>query len=256
MKKIANPILSIITINYNNKQGLIQTIESVVNQTWKNFEYLVVDGGSTDGSKDVITQHINDLTYWVSERDKGIYNAMNKGIEMATGDYLLFLNSGDVFKDPSVLEYIYTHLDSAGIVYGDIECVPNQGENWIVYTPSRLSFQFFTKNTIPHQSAFIRKELFDQYGLYDEKLKICADWKFFVEVICKHNVSYKYVSGVIASYFLDGISSMEENRELTTREKQEYLLNNFSAFMPDYDEFDRWNKQRIVKWLKKVHLLR
>ncbi|MFN8407190.1 MAG: glycosyltransferase family 2 protein [Sphingobacteriaceae bacterium] len=256
MRPIANPILSIITINYNNASGLVKTMQSVIGQSWQDFEHIVVDGGSTDKSKDVILQYADRLTHWVSEPDQGIYHAMNKGIHLASGAYLLFLNSGDLLKDPSVLEIIYPYLVVADIVYGDIECVPNQGKSWVVYPPSKLSFQFFIKKTIPHQSAFIRRELFDKYGLYDEKLKICADWKFFVEVICKHNVSYKYVPCVVASYFLDGISSMEENRVLTTQEKQEYLSSNYLAFMPDYQSFERLNKSKWVKFLKKVHLLK
>ncbi len=178
MKKIANPILSIITINYNNKQGLIQTIESVVNQIWKDFEYLVVDGGSTDGSKDVITQHINDLTYWVSEPDKGIYNAMNKGIEMATGDYLLFLNSGDYLKDSSVLGKTIPQLDNIDIVYTDLEIITDKDHHVQNY-PDRLSFKHFFYSSLPHPASFIKKVLFVKYGVYDENLKICADWNLF-----------------------------------------------------------------------------
>lgn len=255
MKKIANPILSIITINYNNKQGLIQTIESVVNQTWKDFEYLVVDGGSTDGSKDVITQHINDLTYWVSEPDKGIYNAMNKGIEMATGDYLLFLNSGDYLKDSSVLGKTIPQLDNIDIVYTDLEIITDKGHHVQNY-PDRLSFKHFFYSSLPHPASFIKKVLFVKYGVYDENLKICADWQFFIEAICKHNVTYKHLDLVLACHFANGISSIEESKPIITKERNECLLSNFPAFMPDYNEFDRWNKQRIVKWLKKVHLLR
>lgn len=255
MKKITNAKLSIITINYNNKDGVIQTIDSVLIQTWKDFEYIVIDGGSTDGSKDVITQHINDLTYWVSEPDKGIYNAMNKGIQAATGEYLLFLNSGDFLKSRTVLDGAVHQLNNIDIVYADLEIIAGT-RSYMKNYPTTLSFKYFLSDTLPHPGSFIKKALFTKHGAYDESLQICADWKFFIEAICKHNVSYKHLDMVFACFLLNGISSSQQSKHIIDKEKIQCLSSSFSAFMPDYNEFDRWNKQRIVKWLKKVHLLR
>ena len=111
---------SIITINYNNKDGLKKTIESVINQSCKDFEYIIIDGGSTDGSVDVIRQYADRINYWISEPDKGVYNAMNKGVAQAHGEYLNFMNSGDCFSDNSVLENIAHSLCSYDIVTGKV----------------------------------------------------------------------------------------------------------------------------------------
>ena len=110
---------SIITVNYNNYEGLRRTIKSVVCQTYKDYEYIIIDGGSTDGSAELIRQYTDHLTFWVSEPDKGIYNAMNKGVAHANGEYLNFMNSGDCFYDENVLQTLKAHLDS-DIVEGQV----------------------------------------------------------------------------------------------------------------------------------------
>ena len=113
--------ISIISINYNNKEGLRKTVESVVNQTYKNFEYIVIDGGSTDDSTDILDEYHEKINYIVSEPDSGIYNAMNKGIKVAKGDYLLFLNSGDCLIDQFVIQKVITELnDKISIYYGNL----------------------------------------------------------------------------------------------------------------------------------------
>ena len=111
--------LSVITINFNNRDGLRKTIESVVNQTFKDFEYIIIDGGSTDGSVDVIKEYADRIDYWVSEPDKGIYNAMNKGIDVAKGEYCIFMNSGDCFYVNDVYENVFRELDGVDIIIGD-----------------------------------------------------------------------------------------------------------------------------------------
>lgn len=111
--------LSIITINYNNRDGLQHTIESVINQTSHEFEYIIIDGGSTDGSVDIIKQYTNQIDYWVSEPDRGIYHAMNKGIDIAKGEYCIFMNSGDLFHNTSSIKDSINHLDGTDIVNGN-----------------------------------------------------------------------------------------------------------------------------------------
>lgn len=256
MRQIANPILSIITINYNNASGLVKTMQSVIGQSWQDFEHIVVDGGSTDKSKDVILQYADRLTHWVSEPDQGIYHAMNKGIKMASGAYLLFLNSGDFLREPTVVQEAISQLDNYfDIIYTDLEIVADTG-NYIKNYPAILSFKYFLSDTLPHPGSFIKRELFTKYGGYDESLRICADWKFFIEAICKHNVSYKHLDMVLACFLLNGISSSRQGADIIFKEQKECLSSSFPTFMPDYTEFDRWNKQRIVKWLKKIHLLK
>lgn len=233
--------LSIITINYNNALGLQKTIESVVNQSFTDFEFVVVDGGSSDESVEVIKKYESKITKWISEKDNGIYNALNKGIQLATGEYLLFLNSGDILYNNEVLKNNFNHLDGTAIISFDIQ-VKGQGIDQINQHPDEIQFSFLFDETLAHQSTVIQKKLFDQIGLYDESLKIVSDWKFFIEAITYHQASYKAVHDVLAVYFLDGISSSSEGSFLRKKERDEVLKNEFKLFYSDYMKSKEMNQ--------------
>ena len=225
-------LISIITINYNNLEGLKKTMTSVFNQTYKSIEYIVIDGGSNDGSKAYIESHQDALAYWVSDSDSGIYNAMNKGIEKACGEYLLFLNSGDYFYAENALAHFDNFIASCpnrDIYYGKINVVGEK--EWIKEYPKDLSFSYFVKHTIPHPAALMKKSCFKNYK-YDENLKIVSDWKFFILGICKYNFSYAYVNEIITTFILDGISSV--NSDLVKAERKKVLQEEFPLFMVDY----------------------
>ena len=219
--------LSIVTINRNNAEGLRKTIESVVAQTLDDFEYIVIDGASTDGSVDVIRQYEDRISYWVSEPDKGIYNAMNKGIARAKGEYLLFLNSGDYLVDKNVLVNVVAYELKDDIVYGEQNC----------------TFLTYLSATLPHQSTFIKRELFDQIGLYNEKNKIVSDWEWFAVALFRYNVSLIHIKEVIACYDLNGISNDKEMENLHQKEKNDCLYRNFPRLMKDVEVYNRlYNK--------------
>src|SRR5690606_26575247 len=201
--------ISIIIINLNNLEGLRKTFTSIAQQSCRDFEYIVIDGASSDVSVNLIkdTAFINQ---WISENDKGIYDAMNKGISMAHGDYLLFLNSGDQLYDEMVLEQVVPKLTGEAIIYGNLQ------QTWqdrvhIHYFPQKLTFSHFVKETIGHLSTFIRRDLFQTYGLYDTRYKIVADWAFFTRVIIKENVSVKYIPDIIGIFDMTGMSSNPAN---------------------------------------------
>ena len=151
---------SIITINYNNKDGLERTVKSVISQTFQDFEYIIIDGGSTDGSVDVIKKFADRIDYWVSEPDKGVYNAMNKGIQQAHGDYLNFMNSGDCYYDKYRLEKIMKYNLEADFVIGrDFHEDSINGSSFTSIHPLLPNSFYFYISTLPHQSAFIKKEM-------------------------------------------------------------------------------------------------
>jgi glycosyltransferase involved in cell wall biosynthesis len=226
--------LSIITINYNNVLGLKKTLDSVSNQSYKAFEFIVIDGGSTDGSSELLRQHNKGISFWVSESDKGIYNAQNKGIQQATGEYLFFLNSGDYLIKPDILDSLIKFLDGTDIVYGNL-LIQESDKQWEKKYPADPTFDYFIKHTIPHSGgAFIKRELFDKIGLYDETLKISSDWKFYVEAICTHNASLKYVGKAISIFSYDGISSATGSWDVITQERKFILQNDYSRFYSDY----------------------
>lgn len=198
--------LSVITINYNNRDGLRKTVESVVNQTCRDFEYIVIDGGSTDGSVDVIKQYADNIDYWVSEPDKGIYNAMNKGIAVAHGEYLNFMNSGDCFYNcNSIAEFVNLQANE-DIVFGNM-VDSNTGKRMGCISSDNITAADFLNASLPHQASFIHKDAFEKYGLYDEKYKIASDWKFFFCAIVFMSAPIKYVNITFAKYDNEGIST-------------------------------------------------
>lgn len=209
-------IISIITINYNNKVGLKKTIESVIQQDFNSFEFIVIDGGSTDGSYDVIQEYRNYIDYWVSEPDKGIYNAMNKGITIARGEYCNFMNSGDFFYDKNVLSSIFANRkkDLCDIIVGNTYCT-----KWI-QPPSKITMDFLFSTTICHQAAFIKRSLLQKY-YYDEKFKIVSDRKFFLQTLIFDNCSYEAIDVNVVIYDLNGYSA--NNRTLSDLEYQQVL---------------------------------
>lgn len=254
-------LLSIITINYNDKLGLERTVKSVQEQSFTNFEHIIIDAGSTDGSKELIEANKSSFSHWVSEPDKGIYNAMNKGIRKAKGDYLFFLNSGDFLGGKNALENASRHLGDKDIVYFNIN-VEAEGKSYIKNCPSKLSFRYLHNNLPPHQSTFLRKSLFDKYGFYDESLKIVADWKFLIIALIKHNATYKHVDIIFSTFHKGGISSKEGSFEAMEKEREFLLKKEFSILMNDLAENQRLKrmimnlrKSNKVKWLIRLGLL-
>lgn len=214
---------SIITINYNNVEGLSQTIKSIVSQTFIDYEFIIIDGGSTDGSVELIKQYTANITYWGSEKDNGIYNAMNKGIIHAQGEYCIFMNSGDYFYDDNVLKQINVINAEEDVIVGKVSI--NRSGMIMSPPPIReLSLYHLYSGAIPHQGAFIRTSLLKKYP-YDESLRIAADWKFFVQTLILNNCSIRYLDEYIAIYDINGISSTSQ--DLMQEEKNNYLSSIF-----------------------------
>ena len=212
--------VSIITINYNNVVGLQLTIDSVLMQTAANYEWIVIDGGSTDGSRQVIEKYARQgkFDYWCSEKDRGIYHAMNKGIAKASGDYYLFLNSGDTFFDQDVLQKFIASDPLADIVYGDSEMINADGSSYVKIMPDEVSLDFFFKNTIIHQATFIKSVVFAKF-LYDETLKVASDRKLWFQCLLD-DCSFVHLPFTVCKFDLTGVGTVGKySGEL------EYILN-------------------------------
>ena len=255
--------ISIITINLNNAEGLKKTISSVYAQSYPDIEYILIDGGSTDESLAIIKDSADNLNYWISEKDGGMYQAMNKGIAKSSGDYLLFLNSGDTLTNSESIKSAIGLFNKEDILYGNINIVFN---DQIVRTetyPDALNFNYFIEGAIPHQGMFIKKSVFTRIGLYDENLKICSDWKFQLDAICKFKCSYKHIDLIIADFSGNGISSDEGNQTLIQKEKQSVLINDYSLFKEDLELLKEYNalsyyyrNSKRVKLLKRWTILK
>ena len=222
-------ILSIITINRNNAAGLEKTMRSVSSQTYKEFEYIIVDGASTDASVEVIksfADSFGDRLKWVSEPDRGIYDAMNKGIRMASGDYVQILNSADCLVSDNVVERMYQALEQKGhpgILYGNM--LKDMPGGRIVrdrcFAGQDITFLGFYTGTLNHSPAYIRRELFDKYGLYDDSLRIVSDWKWYLQAIIFGGEKPVYTDIDITLFDMNGIS--ETNLGLRDKEKNDEL---------------------------------
>lgn len=223
-----NPKISIITISYNNKEGLIKTIQSVFDQTYNNFEFIVIDGGSKDGSKEFLDAVSNKLDYFVSEPDKGVYNAMNKGIVKAKGEYLLFLNSGDWFSDTNVLSIFMQNLGDYDIIFGNKINYYSEDKMIVEKSPAIVDFYILAFSySLPHQATIIKRKLFNEIGLYDETLKIVSDWKFALLAIFKYNYKYLHKEINLVYYDMTGISSSEAHSSLQRKERESVIDANF-----------------------------
>ena len=202
--------VSIITVCFNNKKGLIQTIESVKKQHFSDVEFILIDGGSTDGTLSVIQENESLFSYWVSEKDNGIYHAMNKGLEKATGKYCLFLNSGDYLVDEKVLENIFSQQHNEDILYGNIVKINKNKKRIITYADELTFLHFYKKEpAVHHQAAFIKTKLFSQYGNYREDTYLIADWIFFFTAVVLQNVSTKHLNLLVSVCDANGISNQK-----------------------------------------------
>lgn len=227
-----NTILSIITVNYNNAAGLLATIQSVVAQQQAEVEFLVIDGGSTDESLQHIKANAKYISSYCSEPDNGVYDAMNKGIALAKGHYILFLNSGDTFYNASVLKTVWSALQTktASILYGKPNLVFNGGREEVLESqPETMNLSFLINSTLNHQSAFILKTCLIEYGCYHLQYKYAADYEFFLKVYLKQANAFESLPHVIANYKLDGMSSKPENQLAIEHERQRIQLQFFTA---------------------------
>lgn len=221
--------LSIITVNYNDASGLERTIQSVISQTFRDFEFIIIDGGSTDGSVDVIKKYEKHIDYWISEPDGGIYPGMNKGLCQAKGEYVNFMNGGDCFHTPDVLEKIFSIDTDADIITGAHTGSPhpNVGQNGVTM------YDLYT-GAIDHQASFIRREIALKHP-YDERYRIVSDWKFFIQALIFDNCSFYYTDTIVVNVDVNGISNTQI--ALDRQERQSVLKELFpERILKDYEK--------------------
>jgi glycosyltransferase involved in cell wall biosynthesis len=261
------PKISVVTVNYNNAEGLDRTIRSVLDQDCKEVEYIVVDGDSQDESVDVIKKHASHAFQWISEPDKGVYEAMNKGIDRASGDYILFLNSGDIFYNEDVLNEIVPMLtDNKDIYYGNL-VFSHSGKNTLREYPKHFNFEYFLERSLPHPGSFIKRTLFDRIFKYSEDYRIVSDWEFFIYAVLKEKVSYHHLDKVISIFELDGMSNNPRNKAYIEEEREQVIRKHFPERIEQYKKwYAEKNKQlsnigmeaditftrKIKRWLKRL----
>jgi glycosyltransferase involved in cell wall biosynthesis len=216
---MSNPLVSIVTVTYNAEKVLRKTLESANAQSYKNIELIIIDGGSTDGTLKIAQDFQSITGALVSEKDKGIYDAMNKGIRLAKGEWIFFLNAGDLFFDEHVLRDFFENapLDDTYLLYGKVQTINEPtGINYINGSPVQFS-DFFTRFPICHQAAFARKKAFELIGNYNLLYKMVADHEWFVRLFKQYPNRTAFKNRIVAYYDVQGTSyhkRMQSQKEL------------------------------------------
>lgn len=220
--------LSVVTICYNDLAGLKKTIASVVSQDFTDFEYIVVDGASTDGSAEYIRELASVITKSVSEKDSGIYNAQNKGWKMASGEYCLFLNSGDFLADNKVLSTIFSSAITEDIMYGDILVDNGKDALYRLGQHDPFTFDDMIYTTLFHPAAFIRKSLLEACSGYDESFRIVADYDFFLNALLVKKCTTRYIAHPVSVFNTAGVGSDPANKLKHDAERRRAQLKYFA----------------------------
>ena len=222
-----NPKLSVITVVYNNVQDVERTVLSVLGQTYDNVEYIIIDGLSTDGTLAVINKYADGISKFISEKDKGIYDAMNKGLDMASGDYVIFMNSGDEFYDAETVAAVFATANDADIYYGETEMMASDGQSLGQRrhkAPNKFTWKGFKYGmSISHQAIYIRRVLTEPY---DDKYQLSADIDWIIRA-AKKAAKIINVNRYVAKYLVGGMSKKKHRQSLQERfdiMKQNYGL--------------------------------
>jgi glycosyltransferase involved in cell wall biosynthesis len=220
------PALSIVTICLNDRPGLLAALDSVFAQTFRDWELVVVDGGSSDGSVDELRARAGRIASWTSEPDGGIYEAQNKGLARARGDYVLFLNAGDRLASPDALARLLEPRPTEDLVYGDAWFEVNgQLRPW--RQPDRLTFEFLMRSSIPHQGTVFRRDLFARLGPHDVSFRIAGDYEFILRAVAAHDATSRHVPCFVAIHNLHGVSGRPESSARVAEERRRAQERNF-----------------------------
>ncbi len=231
---------SIITVCKNSSDTIENTILSVLNQAFKGFEHIIIDGVSTDGTLDVVNKYRDKIAVVISEPDNGLYDAMNKGIRYSSGDYIFFLNSDDMFLDGSVLQKAANSVENnkKELLYGD-QAFVNNG----LRKHNKLNKIYLMKNTPCQPATFYRRDVFDKYGDFDTNFKIVSDQEWFLRAFLHHNVSRYYLGFAVTIFNSGGISTSLKREEELNRERDEMFRRYFS-------ESERKKLEFLSKYLR------
>ncbi len=249
MGEVTEKKLSIITICYN-EPNLEKTCESIVRQTCQDFEWVVIDGGSNQATLDVFEKYKNRIDKFVSEKDDGIYNACNKGIRLASGEYLIFMNAGDYFYDKDVIKlyYCFTEGNVADVYYGTCRTCMNDKSINVLNYPSVLTKEYFLVANICTQGVFISKKLFENFGMYNENYKIVSDYEKWLQFLLA-GVVFQRLPIIVANYGLNGVSTNEKTRKLSLSERYDVICKYFTP-----EEIMAVEKSRKIRYYLKTRI--
>lgn len=250
-----SPKISVITVCFNVVNSLQRTINSVINQTYLNIEYIIVDGGSKDGTKENVLSFGPKIARFISEPDSGLYDAMNKGIALASGEFIIFLNAGDYFTCEYALEAFLSKSSdkSVDVFFGKIVWIDTTNMNVITSDHSSVEYaiQLKTEN-FPHPATLYRKDAFEKYGKFSLEFPVLADYEWNLRALIKLKAKFKYIDTIVTNFYTGGISTSEDYR--TRIEKEQILLN--SMYFERLGADKNLNTNWYSKLLKSPRVLR
>ena len=239
------PLISIVTVTFNAESYIEETIKSIIEQSYPNIEYIIIDGKSTDGTVGIIKKYEHKITYWISEPDNGIYDAMNKGFKLANGDFIIFMNSGDIFYSKHVLNQSIQHFTSLEcIYYGNVYF--KYENNKLIFYGNEFNHKRLIKENICHQSIFYPKTIYKN-NKYNLKYKLLADWEYNIRHFNK--IKFQYIPVIIAIYDTCGISSKNEDK-VFIKEYSHIIQNNFGYLYRIWNEYRLFKKYLSYVWKK------
>lgn len=253
--------ISIITVCFNAQDTIEETLMSIASQSYKNIEHIVVDGASTDKTIEIINKYKNNIVHLVSEHDNGVYDAMNKGIKLATGDFLFFLNANDILYDNDVLKNVVDALNKkpeAKFLFGDVDNVSEDKKTSTIRQYNNINNDFyFLNDNICHQSIFYHKSLFEELGYYSNKFKIYADWDFNIKCLVKNKVNALYIPIPISKFQFGGLCTDSNNRNIFKKENNLLIEKHYSKykFFISIDNFLMKNFKAIYKSFRESLIL-
>lgn len=227
------PKVSVITVCYNAEEFIENAINSVLNQTYENIEYIIIDGASTDNTVSIINKYKSQIAFFLSEPDNGMYEAMNKGIKTATGDILYFLNSDDVFYDEYIVKNVvkmFQRNNDVELIYGPIIIRDPTTNESFIKPHDYITKSFFIYNAICQQGIFYKANVFNKCGQFDTTYKIVGDYEWVLRAFYKYNIKRQYYESIIAIFRNGGMSNSDEFSSLHNIERQKVMKDYFNKF--------------------------
>lgn len=232
---MSKPKITIVTACYNAEKTIEQTIQSVLTQTYQHLEYIIIDGASTDHTMEIVNRYRDRIDLVISEPDRGIYDAFNKGVRLASGEYINFMNADDYFSNESIVEQVGDFLEQnpeTVMTYGKVQAMDDENGHWYFRGRPLTLQEYRNGDMYPHQSGFTQKKLFEEFGYFDTHYKILADKDFTIKCVKKYEEFIKFLPLEIAVFRLGGISSTLENEREQDLEHAHIQLNHFGS-IPD-----------------------
>lgn len=249
-----NPVkVSIITIAFNSEETIEETIKSVVSQDYPNLEYIIIDGASKDHTINIVDKYKDQISKIVSEPDKGIYDAMNKGVKNATGDIIGILNSDDLYADSGVISDIVGKMQGFDAIYSDLVYVDREDLNKVVryWKSGPYQKENFKKGWMPpHPTFFLRKEFYDRYGLYSTDLRSAADYELMLRMLYKEGLSCTYLNRVITRMRVGGQSNVTLKNRIKAN-KEDRMAWEMNGLKPGALTLIRKPLSKVTQWIKK-----